>query len=155
MNTTRADGPVHDPRAFKFEPRDVVLLPKQFGKTSTALLSAEGVALQDPRFLAAQLQHFIANAAREAMLAEGHTLKSYVDQLVDVPGMTYERLVRIQRGETLMQIADLMAWAQRFDAVRSLLMSTAPWPVGAGTADRALTLSRLPGDWANGEDGRL
>lgn len=128
MTTTPADGSVHDPRAFKFKPCDVVLLPKQFGKTSTALVPAEGVASEDPRFRAAQLQHFVANAARESMLAEGHTLKSYVDQLVDVPGMTYERLVRIQRGETLMQIADLMAWAQRFGAVRSLLADAGSWP---------------------------
>lgn len=134
MNTTPVEGSTHDQRAFKFRPCDVVLLPKQFGKTSMALVPADGVAFEDPRFLAAQLQHLIANAARESMLAKGHSLKSYVEQLVDVPGMTYERLVRIQRGETLMQIADLMAWAQRFESVRSLLPSIATWP-GAPSDD--------------------
>jgi len=59
------------------------------------------------------------------MLAQGYSLLGYVDQLGDVPGMTYERLVRIHRGETLMQLADLMALAHRFDAVRSLLSTMA------------------------------
>ena len=117
-----------DPRAFKFKPRDVVRLPKQFGKSSLALVAAEGVESKDPRFLAAQLQHLVANAVRESIMAEGHTLPSYVDHLGDVPGMTYERLLRIQRGETLMQCADLMAWAGRFELVRSLLAHSSTWP---------------------------
>jgi hypothetical protein len=96
----------HDLRAFKFKPRDVVRVPKQFGKSSLALQAADGIESEDPRFLAAQLQHQVANAARESIMAEGHTLRSYVITLKDVPGMTYERLVRIQRGETLMQFAD-------------------------------------------------
>jgi hypothetical protein len=51
-----------------------------------------------------------------------------VTNLKDVPGMTYERLVRIQRGETLMQFADLMAWSARFEQVRDLLLSPISWP---------------------------
>jgi len=121
-------GQTHDTRAFKFKPRDVVQLPKQFGKSSLTLVPAQGVPFDDPRFLAAQMQHLVANAARESMLSEGHSLNSYVDQLGDVPGMTYERLVRIQRGETLMQLADLMAWAQRFATVRLLLAHASTWP---------------------------
>ena len=119
---------IHDIRAFKFKPRDVVLLPKQFGKSGLSLVPTEGVAIQDPRFQAAQLQHLVANAARESMLAEGYSLLGYVDRLGDVPGMTYERLVRIHRGETLMQLADLMALAQRFASVRSLLANARTWP---------------------------
>lgn len=61
-------------------------------------------------------------------MAEGYTLPSYVDHLGGVPGMTYERLGRIQRGETLMQFADLMAWAERFELVRSLLTLPGTWP---------------------------
>lgn len=56
--------------------------------------------------------------------------------------MTYERLVRIHRGETLMQLADLMALAQRFDAVRSLLSTMATWCGGRG-ADDHLPADRL------------
>lgn len=117
-----------DPRAFKFKPRDVVQLPRQFGKSGLPLFPADGVLADDPRFLAAQLQHQVANVARESMLANGHSLLSYVDQLSEAPGLTYERLVRIQRGETLMQLADLMAWAQRFEPVRALLARSASWP---------------------------
>lgn len=139
IKPTPEHGQVHDSRAFKFKPRDVVLSPKQFGKSSLPLAAAEGVAFQDPRFQAARLQHLVANAARESMLAEGYSLHGYVDQLGDVPGMTYERLVRIHRGETLMQLADLMALAQRFAAVRSLLSTAATWPGGRGTGDQPLT----------------
>ena len=119
----------HDARAFKFEPRKFVREPKQFGQSGRLLEPADGVKADDPRFLAAQLQHSVANAARESILAlGGYSLRSYVGQLGDVPGMTYERLIRIQRGETLMQFADLMAWAIRFDTVGKLLMSPTTWP---------------------------
>ncbi|TQL47395.1 hypothetical protein FB562_0453 [Homoserinimonas aerilata] len=122
--------PVGDLRAFKFKPRDVVQSPKQFGKSGLTLKPRDGVERDDPRFGAAQLQHLIANAVRESMLAEGHSLRSYVNLLDGVPGMTYERLVRIQRGDTLMQFADLVAWARRFEAVRSLLTDSSTWPDG-------------------------
>ncbi|MFM9919730.1 hypothetical protein [Lacisediminihabitans sp. H27-G8] len=121
-------GPIHDTRAFKFQPRNFVQESKQFGQSSRALTAAKGVGKDDPRFLAAQLQHHVANAARESMLAQGYSLRSYVDQLHNVPGMSYERLVRIQRGETLMQFADLMAWASRFGAVKHLLTASTTWP---------------------------
>lgn len=121
-------GPPHDTRAFKFQPRKFVREPKQFGQSGRTLAPAVGVTDDDPRFLAAQLQHSVANAARESMMAQGHSLRSYAAQLDTVPGMTYERLVRIQRGETLMQFADLMAWAIRFDAVKQLLIAPTSWP---------------------------
>jgi hypothetical protein len=116
-----------DPRAFRFEPRALVAEPKQFGKTSLSLTPAVAVDPDDPRFLAAQLQHRVANSAREAMLARGHSLESYATSM-QAPGMAYDRLVRIQRGETLMQLADLVNWAQHFDNVRPLLIDHRTWP---------------------------
>lgn len=103
-------------------------VPKQFGRSGLLVEPAEGIDRDDARFQAAQLQHVIANAAREALLARGHTLRSYVGEFGNVPGMTYERLVRIQRGETMMQLADLMAWASRFETVRDVLATSRTWP---------------------------
>ena len=48
-----------------------------------------------------------------------------------------KRPVRIQRGETLMQFADLLAWSQRFDAVRSLLTDPTRWPDGIVVSDHS------------------
>ncbi|TFC37940.1 hypothetical protein E3O53_04630 [Cryobacterium sp. TMT2-18-3] len=47
------------------------------------------------------------------------------------PGLTYDRLIRIQRGETLMQLADLFSWARRFDTVRAILADERNWPAAA------------------------
>lgn len=73
------------------------------------------------------MQHRVANAAREGMLAHGASLKSYAEALRS-PGMSYDRLVRIQRGETLMQLADLVNWAQHFENVADLLATRGTWP---------------------------
>src|SRR5665647_24284 len=110
------------PGGFKFEPRTVVAARKQFGKSSGPLHPAPGMTETDPRFLAAQLQHRVANAVREEVLAQGMSLEEFVTRENSTesesplpPGLSYDRLVRIHRGETLMQLADLVSWAQRFD----------------------------------------
>jgi CO/xanthine dehydrogenase Mo-binding subunit len=61
------------------------------------------------------------------MLANGHSLESYA-KAMQAPGMAYDRLVRIQRGETLMQLADLVNWAQHFDNIKPLLADSRTWP---------------------------
>src|SRR5680860_961381 len=122
------------PGGFKFEPRTVVATRKQFGKSSGPLRPAPGIPESDPRFLAAQLQHQVANAVREEVLAQGMSLEEFVTRESSAdsesslpPGLTYDRLVRIHRGETLMQLADLVSWAQRFDTVRELLANERSW----------------------------
>lgn len=80
-----------------------------------------GVDASDPRYLAALLQHRVANKVRESLLAAGSSLQELA-KLPDLPpGMSYDRLVRIQRGETMMQLADLLNWATRYEPVRRLL----------------------------------
>ena len=121
------------PGGFKFEPRTLVRVRKQFGKSSVPLHAAPGVDENDPRFLAAQLQHQVANAVREAGLVRGMTLEQFVlsESATSLqPGLTYDRLIRIQRGETLMQLADLVSWARRFDTVRAILTDERNWPAG-------------------------
>lgn len=109
---------------FVFEPRKLGKQHAQFGNTSMALLPAEGTDVEDPRWRAAQLQHLVANAVRESLAAEGTNLSAWVRERVSVPGgVSYDRLVRIQRGETMMQLADLFYWAAPFSAVAELLSS--------------------------------
>ena len=120
---------------FKYEPRSMVAVRKQFGRSSALLQPAPGIDASDPRFLAAQLQHRVANGVREAALAQGLGLEALLANPMSgerpqatPPGMSYDRIVRINRGETLMQLADLMSWAQRFETVRELLADDQCWP---------------------------
>ena len=106
---------------FSFEPRTVVSNPKQFGKSSANLEPLDGIKQSDPRFGAAQLQHRVANKVREGLLAQGSNLFELSESSNLSPGMRYDRLVRIQRGETLMQLADLIKWSELFEGVRELL----------------------------------
>ena len=127
------------PGGFKYEPRAMADAPRQFGKSSERLRPAPGFSASDPQFIAAQLQHRVAYAVREALL-RGPNLEAFVTGLRPrPPGMTYDRLVRIHRGETLMQLADLVNWAQRFATVRAILADEDSWipseatvPVNAG-----------------------
>jgi len=125
------------PGGFKFEPRAFVAVRREFGRSSSPVRPAPGIQETDPRFLAAQLQHIVANAVREGVLAEGVSLEEFVTRENSAenksplsPGLTYDRLIRIQRGESLMQLADLVSWAQRFETVRALLVDKRNWPAG-------------------------
>ncbi len=106
---------------FKYQPREMVRSPRQFGKSSAVLEPADGIGLDDPRLGAARLQHKVANSVREALLARGELLQNLAETAPGVPGMSYDRLLRIARGETLMQLADLVNWAARYSEVRQLL----------------------------------
>ncbi|TFD74892.1 hypothetical protein E3T54_13160 [Cryobacterium sp. Sr8] len=133
-----------EPSGFKFEPRAFSATPRQFGKSSKPLRPAAGYSESDLRFVAAQLQHRVANVVREELLDVPMTLEGFVNSLrPPPPGMTYDRLVRIQRGETLMQIADLMNWAQQFSAIRALLADEQSWmPVDRVDPPLEVTLER-------------
>ncbi len=103
---------------FVFEPRTYAQSDKQFGKTASPLTPSERTSIDDPRFRAAAFQHFVANLVRELLLARRQTLHAYVEQLpAKTPGIGYDRLIRIQRGETMMQITDLFYWCGRFPEI--------------------------------------
>ncbi|MBC7593507.1 MAG: hypothetical protein H7288_06155 [Kineosporiaceae bacterium] len=107
---------------FVFEPRKLAEQQLQFGNTALALRPAAKVDIADPRWGAAQLQHLVANTVREALAAKGTSLSAWVrDHHADRSGLGYDRLIRIQRGETMMQLADLFHWATTFDTVADLL----------------------------------
>jgi len=126
---------------FTFTPRSLAASPRQFGKTGADLKPIDGVNPEDPKFRAAQLQHRVSNAIREALLDRRLSLQRYLDSLarasvagegqqpeastqadaglgpIRPPGMSYDRTVRILRGETLMQLADVVHWAAAFTEV--------------------------------------
>ncbi|MFB6611814.1 hypothetical protein ACFCVO_15905 [Agromyces sp. NPDC056379] len=106
---------------FAFEPRSLCMVPTVFGRTSALFVSVDGFNVGDPRLRAAQLQHRVANAVREEILARGQTLEEHLAEIdANVPGLSYDRMVRLLRGKTQMQLADVLFWADQFDRVRAV-----------------------------------
>lgn len=105
------------PGGSVFEPRSRLSPAASFGKVSIPLAPS---AANDAQFDAAQFQHLIANAVRESVLLRHKSLRGFVATLGDQPTMTYERLSRIQRGETMMTLTDLVLWCKHFDEVAAL-----------------------------------
>ena len=115
--------------ATSFAPKSLAASHRQFGKSASDLVAADGVDPRGPRFQAAQLQHKIANSVRESLLATGVNLETYAERhRSTIPGMSYDRLVRILRGETQMQFADVVTWASQFPTVRAMLVRDQTWP---------------------------
>ncbi|MFP7761841.1 hypothetical protein [Marisediminicola sp. LYQ85] len=108
---------------FVVEPRALATQKKAFGISTIPLTPVDKKRATGPRWRATELQHQVANAVRESLASEGTNLRAWVTKNEDqLPaGLSYDRLVRIQRGETLMQIADLFHWAAVFPRVASLL----------------------------------
>ncbi len=104
------------PRAPKpggavFEPRSLADNQKKFGHTGSLLLPHEAHEARTPHEGAAELQHAIANRIREYLLDKNTDLKSFCENTKLGPGLTYERFQRINRGETMMTLTDLMFWS--------------------------------------------
>ncbi|MFC9559868.1 hypothetical protein [Agromyces sp. NPDC056965] len=107
---------------FAFEPRTLSAVPAVFGRSSALFVPTEGLEVGDPRLRAAQLQHLVANAVREEILARGETTEQYLATVdAALPGRSYDRMSRLLRGKTQMQLADIMFWADRFDRVRHVV----------------------------------
>jgi len=106
------------PGGSVFEPRSRLSPAGGFGKVSIPLAP---VGEQDAQFDAAQFQHLISNAVRECVLAQHDSLRSFVETLKAEPTMSYERLSRILRGETMMTMTDLLIWCSQFELVAALV----------------------------------
>ncbi len=103
---------------FVFEPRRVLSTPNLFGKVSVRMEPVAGVSPR--RAHAAQLQHLVSNKVREMLLLRSETLDAH-SKGADSEGLSKDRLARIQRGETMMTMTDLLAWCSKFEAVRALV----------------------------------
>jgi len=108
-------------RGYVTTPRLFVLHAQLFGQTAERLDPPENILRADPRFRAAQIQHLVANAVREALLAREQSLLDFTKSLTDTDAMSYERLRKIQSGRITMQLADLFAWGSHFPSVQRFL----------------------------------
>lgn len=88
-------------------------MESEFGGTYQRLAPADGLAADDRRVRGAQLQHLVADRVR-AHLRGRVTPALFAKQ----QRMSLDRLYRVLRGESLMQIADLAAFAWEFEGVR-------------------------------------
>ena len=95
-------------KGFTFVPRELVASPKQFGRTRTAMDPARGVPRDDPRFQAAQLQHRLVKEVREFLSERGETVSWLASPEAGHPGVSVDRMHRMLRGETMLQVADLL-----------------------------------------------
>lgn len=105
-----------------FQPRTLARDPEQFGQNGDPLEPADGVDPGDARFIAANLQHWVANSVREAVLLGRTNLATMITKLTTTsPEMTYDRILSTLRGYELMQLQDLVTWSSNYDSVRSIV----------------------------------
>jgi len=121
FNPTRGDAAA---AADDMTPRDLMDRPDMFGRWGKPMRAAAGIDPADARFIAANLQHWVANAIREEVLMRRTNLATLLPTLaVTSPEMTLDRVSRLQHGDEPMRLADLLVWARTFDAVRDILTS--------------------------------
>jgi hypothetical protein len=105
-------------------PRELVDRPEMFGQWGKPMRPADGIATQDARFVAASVQHWVANAIREEVAMRRTNLASLLSMLdVTSPELTFHRVVRLQHGDEPLRLADLLIWASCFESVRNILVS--------------------------------
>jgi hypothetical protein len=106
------------PGGAVFMPRSFSPTDHKFGRTSTDL--TEG-PVESPQHVAAELQHSLTNYIREHLLDSHSDLKKFCEQRPLPTGLTYERLQRIGRGETMLTLTDLMFWIDEIPGLTEFL----------------------------------
>lgn len=109
------------PGGAVFSPRTFAANPRKFGNSSARLSDAE---VETPQRAAAELQHAIVNRIRECLLDDNHSLRSLATEDILPRGISYDRLQRIARGETMLTLTDLMFWAQRYPELAAFIGET-------------------------------
>jgi hypothetical protein len=89
------------------EPRSFASVAGKFGKTTTRLRDEP---IDSAHRAAAELQHAISNRIREFLIDQGTTLPSFCAAVDLPPGITYERLYRINTGVAMLTMTDLAFW---------------------------------------------
>jgi hypothetical protein len=109
------------PGGAVFEPRSFAENRKKFGRTSSRLTAG---AIKSPQHAAAEVQHAIANTIREYLLDENTDLKAYCEKPTLPAGLTYERFQRINRGETMITLTDVMYWSDKIPGFATFIGKT-------------------------------
>jgi hypothetical protein len=92
---------VSDP---KYVPRQYLRLPSMFGRPSPYLQWAIPATVDEAvKLRAAQLQHEFSIRIREGLAARGSSKQNYAI----AAGMSYDRFIKVLRGEAVMRIDDI------------------------------------------------
>ncbi|QYF74871.1 hypothetical protein [Cryobacterium sp. PAMC25264] len=118
------------PGGAVFEPRSAAS-HKKFGRSSSRLTSG---AIESPQQAAAELQHAITNRIREYLLDQDTDLKAYCEATELPLGLNYGRFQRINRGETMMTLTDLMYWVDQIPGLATYIADTMGAVTGANDA---------------------
>lgn len=139
----RRDAP--DDGTATTPPRDLVDRPDMFGRWGKPMRAAAGIDSTDARFIAANLQHWVANAVREEVLMLRTNLATLLPTFdTTSPEFTLERMSRLQHGDEPMRLDDLLVLSRRFDSVRDILVSA------FGDATRPAVATKPPAEGGMG-----
>ena len=103
-----------------FEPRSLLENKKRFGRSTSRLFPT----IDSPQQAAAELQHAIANRIREHLLDQASSLQKICAATPPPTGLSYDRFQRINRGETMLTLTDLMFWAAQIPDFPRFLAGT-------------------------------
>ena len=88
----------------KYVPRQYLRLPSMFGRPSPYLQWAITATVDEAvKLRAAQLQHEFSIRIREGLAARGSSKQNYAI----AAGMSYDRFIKVLRGEAVMRIDDI------------------------------------------------
>jgi hypothetical protein len=122
---TREDPPTDAAAGAARRPRDLVDRPEMFGLWGKPMRAAAGVDPTDAAFIAANVQHWVANAIREEVAMSMSNLATLLPSLEPTsPDMTFDHIAQFRRGEIPMTLTDVLVWSRRFEAVRDIVTST-------------------------------
>lgn len=96
-----------------FEPRKVLANPRQFGRFRDGQQPASTHTVESDQFRAANLQHVISYEFRRWVSENEATLEEFADdESTPARKVSVDRLRRVLRGETMMQLTDLMLFTR-------------------------------------------
>lgn len=130
-------------KGFTFEPRSFVAIPGKFGKQRAPLGARVGVNSQDPRFLAASAQHQLSFLLQEHLRREGRSVTWLASPEAGHPGASVDRVRRMLRGETLMQLADVVLITRLVPGAMEVWATTVGGEAAVSFQEHRLTKTKL------------
>lgn len=104
-----------------FAPRKVFAQREQFGQFHEVPRAAEGVRERSDEFRASALQHLISYEFRRWLSDHGLTVEQFASRQ-EGKTVRADRLRRLLRGETMMQLTDIIRFASVSPGVREVVL---------------------------------
>lgn len=101
-----------------FAPRKLFARREQFGQFHEVPRPANGVVAESDEFRAAALQHLLSYEFRRWLSEQGMSVEKFAFQQSAQPGRA-DRLRRLLRGETMMQLTDIIRFTSASPNVRA------------------------------------